>query len=235
MDEQTLADSFRHLGGQDAAPRPDCPDEHELAAALDGAVSPSSRPAFDDHVADCDYCVARLGRLGRIVSIMGDDHPSEFTLVRAKRMIPQRIYRRQTVGWAAAAAVLMAVTFTTMLFTLQHGGVHPPSSPAREVRNISQDAHRLEVLYPVDGAAVDTRRPVFRWSGIEGSIYYNVRIVGDDGTMIRQERVESTEWRLPNDLNLAVPEEYYFRVDAYLTESKSVSSSHVLFRMEDPD
>ena len=42
--------------------------------------------------------------------------------------------------------------------------------------------------------------------------------------------VEGTEWRLPAGLALTPGSEYFARVDAYLTDAKTLQSDYLLFR-----
>jgi hypothetical protein len=59
-----------------------------------------------------------------------------------------------------------------------------------------------------------------------------VRIVSDEGDLLWQEQVNETRWKLPAELVLTADTEYYVRIDAYLAESKALSSDYILFKVE---
>ena len=128
-----------------------------------------------------------------------------------------------------------AAVLTTLWFA--QSPEYPDSAvlPAPEVRNLDPDAYRPRITTPTEGSSLDLPGPLFEWSAVPGSLHYNVRIVSADGTLIWQERVQNSEWRLPEHLRLPAGEEYYFRVDAYLTQAKSLSSRHVMFRISEDD
>jgi hypothetical protein len=152
-------------------------------------------------------------------------------MARARKLVRKPSKIRHASRWAAAAVVLLAV-FSVARFGPQSENVETTTLPAPDLRSLDHDAYRPAVLFPSDGARIGVEGSMFRWSMVPGSLHYDVRVVSADGGMIWQERVEGTEWRLPTKLQLAEGEEYYFRVDAYLTEAKRVSSHHVLFRVE---
>jgi len=72
---------------------------------------------------------------------------------------------------------------------------------------------------------------VFRWTAVSNSLYYQLRIVSDEGDLVWQGRVDGTHWVLPAGLSLAPGAEYFVRVDAYLTEAKALNSDYLLFRV----
>lgn len=232
MNRSNLEELLRRTPGS-RGHTPDCPPDVTLTAALDGGLEPGRREAFDRHVAECDHCVGRLGQLARLSGQLEYGRVPDTTLARARRIPARTKIRRQAPRWAAAAVLVLAIAFTFDRFTPGPDGVEGPHSPTQQVRTIDPNAFRPGVLYPPDGAVIEMDGPLFRWSETPGSLHYDVRVVSVDGAMIWQEQTESTEWRLPPHLQLAAGEEYYFRVDAYLTEAKRVSSPHVLFKVKE--
>jgi hypothetical protein len=71
----------------------------------------------------------------------------------------------------------------------------------------------------------------FEWTPVPESLYYQLRIVSDEGDLIWQGRVDGTQWALPSDLPLVPGSEYFVRVDAYLAEAKAVNSDYFLFQV----
>jgi len=232
MDNHTFKEIFRGAARHVTAPTPDCPDDGVLVLALDGALDPEQRAVFESHVADCDHCIARLGRIGRLWHSDGDEHVPDISLARARKLVRKPSLIRQAPRWAAAAAVVLAVLSTALLLDRQPELTGLPGTAPPEVRTLDREAYRPAVLFPGNGETVGIHGLKFRWSEVSDSLHYDIRVVSADGGLVWQERVSDTEWRLPDDLRLEDGEEYYFRVDAYLTEAKSVSSRHVLFRVE---
>ena len=64
-----------------------------------------------------------------------------------------------------------------------------------------------------------------------GALFYDVRLVSLEGDLLLRERVEDTRWLLPETLKLEPGEEYFIRIDAYLSDSKFLSSEHVVFQV----
>ena len=234
MDELKAKELLGPAPGSGNRPGPDCPDDQLLTAALDGEYRIIEKPAFEEHVSSCDYCLARLGRIGRLRRGAAEAEISELTMARAQRLMPARLAVRPAPVWAAAATIGFAAILTA--FWLSRPPELPDSTaiPVPEVRNIDPDAYRPQVVFPRQGSFVDLREPLFEWAPVQGSLHYDVRIVSADGTLIWQERVQTPEWRLPEHLRLAAGEQYYFRVDAYLTQAQRLSSRHVMFRIR-PD
>ena len=115
---------------------------------------------------------------------------------------------------------------------VQDAGVYSPSvdplgEDVRQLRNIKQSNPGPTVLQPVEGADIRSSQLTIRWTSVPGSLYYDIRLVSEEGFMIWQERVEDTWSDLPDHVELIAGNHYFVRVDAYLAEAKSVSSKHV--------
>jgi len=209
-----------------------CPDEEQLAAYVDGGLPPDDAERLESHLADCDACIALVGLLSRQrVEPVAHATPQP-ELARPDEVLrPQRrSWRRFAPHLAAAAAVLVTISALTNLLQLQ--GTGSPDVPGeRATRNGSDVEPQLHVLYPTTGITLDAGHLRFRWSAVEGSRYYEVRIVSESGDLIREERVTGTEWQPADPLDLRPGVEYFVQVDAYPGEAKTVSSEHVPFRV----
>jgi hypothetical protein len=204
MDDQTLNAIFRSMARHETRPAPDCPEDVDLVAALDGSLDPKRRAVIELHAADCDHCVARLGRIGRLKRADSDERVSEITMARARKLVRKPSKIRHASRWAAAAVVLLAV-FSVARFGSQSENVETTTLPAPDLRSLDHDAYRPAVLFPSDGARIGVEGSMFRWSMVPGSLHYDVRVVSADGGMIWQERVEGTEWRLPTACPASAP------------------------------
>lgn len=131
------------------------------------------------------------------------------------------------------------MTFTLNKYPIDNAGLQspasslPPVATVRQSRNTDPDAFRPQILAPREGAAIDVAKTLFRWTEIQGSLYYDIRIVTGEGDMVWQDRVDGTEWTLPGHFQLEPGAQYYVRVDAYLAEAKSVNSRHLLFTVKE--
>ncbi|MCW8925518.1 MAG: fibronectin type III domain-containing protein [Xanthomonadales bacterium] len=241
MEHEKLSRFLGALSTLKVAPTAGCPDEHELAAFVDGGLPGESSKKMTTHLADCEYCVAQVGLLTRLGHTAPGQAASELALARARRLgkNSKRTALQRVSRWACAAVIVLALSLL-----IKTTSSDPEVSQAikkalpdavsetigpRQSRNLNTDALRPKVLAPVNGAIVDPGSLVFTWTGVPGSLHYDVRVVTEDGDLVWQTRVAGTELRLPATLHLEPDEEYFFRVDAYLANAKSLNSRHVLF------
>lgn len=215
---------------------PACPDEHEIAGYVEGALDEAAREQVELHLAGCGCCLTLVGLLCRERDA-GVIAPVPVEVVAQARALvtkgPQRRWRLAP-QWAAAAALVLAVPVLLQLGrNLENGaeGQGRPDPPA--TRTLASTTAGLQVLSPAAGTAVDARRLSFRWTEIAGTPFYDIRIVTDAGDVVIQQRVAGTTWRLPAQLNLQPGAEYFVHIDAYPSGDKAVSSDHVPFRVSD--
>ena len=237
MNHDSLRRKIRNMADAAAVPTPDCAGDHQIASWAEGSVDAESRRRWLSHIAGCDYCIARLGQVNRLRDVEFEDEVPEILLARAVRVghaARARRARKTAHRWAAAAVVVLAVA---LLFGRPGsdpdgltGAPNGPAAVSPQSRTIDPDAMRPLILAPPEGSGILAGDSLIRWQGIPGSLYYEIRLVSADGDMIWQERVASTEWRLPGHLQLVPGEDYFVRVDAYLAEAKSINSRHVKFR-----
>ncbi|HET7204632.1 MAG TPA: zf-HC2 domain-containing protein [Steroidobacteraceae bacterium] len=208
-----------------------CPDEHQIAAYVDGVLEASGRETLELHLADCSACLALVGLLSRERDANPGGTVPEQAVSRARNVVMANPRRHPVAPqWAAAAAVVLSMS--VLLFVTQQpgpvDGLQEPSS-ARATRSIPSGVSAVQVLYPRAGMAVDPKSLTFRWTEVPGSHYYDVRVVNDSGELIGERRVVGTEWRSTGQLALHPGADYFVHVDAYPSEAKSVSSEHVPF------
>ena len=244
MDEHKFTQLLRSKSAEVSGKSRFCPEDQLIARYFGGSLSDRERAGLKHHLAGCRFCLARIGNLARLDSSDHGQEVPEFILAEAKRLAKSSAPLRtwSTPAWATAATVILAVAFT-----LNWKSPNPVESApvtarpdlavqdvvGRQSRNSDPRAMAPHILAPQEGARINPEAFIIRWSEIQGTLYYDVRIVSDDGGLLRQERVEGTQWSLPPELELASGREYYVRVDAYLAEAKSLSSRHVVFIVEE--
>jgi len=205
---------------------------------MEGGLSESDHADFERHLADCAWCMERVGMIGRASSNEFNETLPEFTFARACRMvgpnnIPMPAWRHHAPRWAAAAIVVLAISLAVRGPT----PVAPVSdfNDVRTERNIRPFSPIPRLLSPSEDSRIELAHARFEWSPVADSLFYRVRIVSDAGDLLWQERTQGTHWNPPPELHLMAGGEYFVRIDAYLTEAKSVSSDYVAFRVEGPN
>jgi len=236
MTPESLPSILRSGSAADPGRGPVCPDEHTIAAYVDGTLGADSREGIEVHLADCDHCLALVGLLSRERAVVATEPVAELALARAQALIRPQSRRRGSSApqWAAAAAVVVAVASLVRLsqpvapIEIANDGSNAPTT-----RAAAADSQGLTVLSPRPGATVSANALAVRWTPVPGSHYYEVRVVTDAGDVVTEEHVSGTAWRPKDPASLQSGVEYFVHVDAFVADDKSVSSDHVPFRVVD--
>jgi len=230
--------------------QPGCPDDYTVAAYSDGGLSERDHGRFEYHLADCAYCTERVGILGLAREAETTVQVPELLQARSARLAKAADTKGATVNpahwrkaprWAAAAVVVLAIGVLSQLYSpnpnVQERSlpIETTGQPAdiRETRNMDPGEIGPSFLSPLEGMTIIPDDGVFNWTPVRDSLYYQLRIVSDEGDLVWQERVDGTQWALPSGLSLLPGAEYFVRVDAYLAEAKALNSDYVLFRVGD--
>jgi hypothetical protein len=214
----------------------ECPDEHQIAAYVDGALPTATRRGLETHLADCDYCLTLVGLLSRERAVPATEPVSNPMIARAEEPARRESQSgtRPVPHWAAAAVVVIAMA--TLIRVTQSPG--PPDgltegSDAPTTRSAAATTSGLTLLSPTPGVDVNSGQLTVRWTPVPGTRYYDVRVVTDVGDVVAEEHVGGTEWRLSDPAVLQPGAEYFVHVDAFIADDKTVSSEHVAFRVAD--
>jgi hypothetical protein len=209
---------------------PECPDEHEIAAYVEGAIGDTTRDSMELHLADCERCTLLVGTLSRLEVESAESVPEE-TMARAERLAGAQpaSWSRYFPHLAAAAVLVLAVGF---VFNTREA---PPVQAESDYRTTRGPAAQpvMKILSPAIGAGVSADGLLIRWTEVPGTRYYLVRIVTASGALVTEQRVTETEWRPGNGITLDTGEEYYVRVEAYPAAGPSAGSIHVPFTVRD--
>jgi len=208
---------------------PDCPDDYLLASYMEGGLSERDHGRFESHLAECAFCMERVGALGRAGESSAVDAVGEATHSHSHKTP----FSRPATRWATAA--LLVITVGLIASRQSSDGVSsipavPEGQGTTSERFIEPASPIPEIISPRKGGLVDSRPYVFRWKEVPGSLFYDIRIVSDDGAQIVRQRVWDTQWTLPEAIDLQTGTEYFVRVDAFVSEGKAVSSEHTLFK-----
>lgn len=238
MDSKNLIPLLK-LAARPGEPQPGCPSDDNMSSYIEGGLTAEEHGCFETHLADCGYCLARVGALGRAAVGEQEQPVARFLLARAGRLVEvdrtTGIHPRLNARWAIAAAVLLTLGAASLFRAGDEFDLTGPDSsggPAQELRiSRSVDSGPLAPDQSPTGGGMGIRvdRKVFSWSAVDDSLFYEVRVVSDEGDLLWQERTNDTRWELPRDLQLADGKEYFLRVDAFITETKSLGSDYFDF------
>lgn len=241
MEKQELIELITKHDRTVGAPGPDCPDCDELVAFLYGLDERDARVTFRAHLDECRYCMARLGIVAQSQQFDDTEAIEHDLLAQAIRFgHPNAKGRfRMQQRWVAAAVlaviVLSSAFFLADSYTKPFSSSVPSEAPDRSMRNLDAGTLRTLIIAPLNGSEVAMEPMRIQWTGVAGSLYYDLRLVDDQGFVIWEGRVDATEYTLALDeLNLETGQRYFVRVDAYLAESKSIGSPHVGFIVRAP-
>lgn len=224
----------------------DCPDDNRLASYMEGGLSEQGLARFELHLADCGYCIVRVGLLSRARESGIETTVPDLVMARSRALAgsaDKQTFKlnslsslRNATGWAAAAVVVLALGLLANMDSSNQASPEWSTPDARQpvtgqVRNLDPGALAPRVVFPPEGATVGPAELIFNWTAIPDSLYYQVRIVSDDGDLVWKQRVEGTQWEPPSGLALTPGAEYFVRVDAYLGEAKALNSDYLLFRI----
>ena len=238
MDDRTRIALLKLQTVELTARTPFCPEDQQIAEYFDGDLAEAERNSLQHHLADCRFCLARVGVLERLQQNAAAQRVPEDLLATAKLLQSPRPQRRSRwqPAWAAAAVLVMALA--TVLTVRQEPAEAPDAGPPSAdsntgeflpIRSIRTESAYLEVYAPAPGADLAAGGLV-RWAAVPGKAYYSISILTLAGDVLWSERLDDNEWRMRDSLQLAAEHEFYLRVDAHLSDGRTVSSKHRLFR-----
>lgn len=241
MEQHRLIELLRLKSAEVSGQTRFCPDDELITNYFEGSLNERARSGLKRHLVDCRFCMARVGNLERSANKEEPQGVPSSVLAEAKHLHkpPLPSGTRRTPAWATAAIVVLAIAFVFNQFSdqLQTQGEAPvsmqPVTELPQIRSIGKQTPRPEIIVPLVGQTLPINEPVFKWTAVSGSLYYDVRLVSAEGETVWEDRVKSTSQSLPGQLQLQAGTDYYLRVDAYLAEAKRVSSRHVLFTTEE--
>jgi hypothetical protein len=220
-----------------------CPQETEYAGLIDGTLPDEERARLADHLAHCQKCLDLVTCLVRIQDRPQDQVPQELVAAALKlgsdgqvMRLPARFQWQAALAAAAGVVLVVGVLFTqypqiTDVF-LRSDPSQPSDSDSQSVRVNGRGQDRLSILFPAQGAAIDSSRPEFRWSSVDQSLYYEFQVLSDNGDILWEGRTEETQLQLPPEFNLDRDTSYFVWVRVYLPDGKTIKSKAVAIRVD---
>lgn len=220
MNRKKLTHLLRVSGTDTGEPTRFCPDDEAIAGFVDGGLAASAHQSIAHHLTECAACVARVGRLTRLMRPASESGVASIN--------NQFIRRRRLTSWAAAASVVLTFGFLGV-FLLITG----PDTDFRDTRSSGSGLPLVRIQAPEAGLSVQAGS-VIEWTAVPDSTYYEVRIVSDVGDIVRSIRVDDTEYQINGLSDLEPGRDYFVRVEARLPDNRSFTSDHVLLRISRP-
>ena len=243
MDDYKYTKLLRLQSAELMGSTPFCPEDQQIAEYFDGDLNEAERTVLERHLTDCRFCLARIGALERLEENRSNQRVPGAILATAKQIAHKVPARRLRLApaWASAAVVVIALfmIISKSQETVLEPGISPTALPStgknsRQLRNVNRDAMDINVLIPAPGAdpgaGMHHGLPV-QWTEVPGNLHYDIYVLSNAGDVLWTQRLEATEWALPESLNLAAGSKYYFRVEARLPDGRTVSSKHVVFEV----
>ena len=236
-----------------------CPDEWQLAAYADSQLAGRALQRVESHLADCRSCLDQVAFLARLRSVEMPAEVPASLLVQARELFApgQGAAGRPRWLWGTVGAATAGLGVSLALWLSQPSMVIvPPRAPAvapaetppaappasepmplspPQVRNGQKKTTVLKILLPREGSVVPRDSLEFRWTDIPGSLFYEVKVVTEDGALVWEAHVMGTRASLPSDVRLARGSKYFVWVRAHLPEGRLAKSEIVGFAVASPD
>ncbi len=235
-DHTDLTRRISMVAGPGTKPGRHCPGATTLAAYVDSTLGPSQRTDFEEHLADCSFCLGQVGSLVRDAEQELPAVPSH--LLDAVQSRPASwsawIPKPALTMLAVAATVILAVTvglrFDWIPETQPTAGSTTPPAEERTVRNGATSASGPQILEPLEEATVSGAEISLRWRETSETLQYSVLLVSLQGDVVWEDRVVGSRALIPAT-DLIPGQRYFVWVEAHLRGGGSLKSAAVGFRV----
>jgi hypothetical protein len=109
---------------------------------------------------------------------------------------------------------------------------HPTELRTPVVRG-SEDQSKPTVVVPRDGAVVKVGQQPLRWKTVADAMFYEVKIVSEDGSAVVTESSNNAELQI-NKAALQAGHKYFVKIVAHLSGGRTVTGGAVSFRVAEP-
>ena len=197
--------------------RPDCLDEHTVAALADGTLDAEARGRALAHVATCALCRRAVASVAEALAAGPITHEIEIVEGRRRRRGP---VLRVAVPLAAAATVLLLLWSPAHDPFGRHRGPPPP----------------LPATIPVPRSPVGAVAAVndLRWSHVTGADRYRVTVFDATGGVVFATEATDTVALFPDSIALVPGASYLWKVDARTGFDRWAASELAAFSIAGP-
>jgi|SRR5881394_1737003 len=202
--------------GETPIAKPDCLDEHTVAALADGTLDAETRGRALVHLATCALCRRAVASVAEALADGPITHEIEIVEGRRRRGGP---LVRIAVPLAAAATVLLLLWSPADDRSPGHRGPPPPPATTPILRS------------PV--GAVSAAKEL-RWSHVAGADRYRVTVFDATGGVVFAADVSDTVVAFPDSIVLVPDVSYLWKVDARTGFDRWATSELTEFRIAGP-
>ncbi len=202
--------------GETPIAKPDCLDEHTVAALADGTLDAETRGRALVHLATCALCRRAVASVAEALADGPITHEIEIVEGRRRRGGP---LVRIAVPLAAAATVLLLLWSPADDRSPGHRGPPPPPATTPILRS------------PV--GAVSAAKEL-RWSHVAGADRYRVTVFDATGGVVLAADVSDTVVAFPDSIVLVPDVSYLWKVDARTGFDRWATSELTEFRIAGP-
>ncbi len=197
--------------------KPECLDEHTVAALAEGSLDPEARGRALAHVATCALCRRAVASVAEALAAVPITHEIEIVEGRRRRGGP---ILRIAVPLAAAATVLLLLWSPAADRFPGHRGPPPPPPATTPIPRS-----------PVGAVAAVND---LRWSPVSGADRYRVTVFDATGGVVFATEASDTVVAFPDSITLVPGASYLWKVDARTGFDRWAASELTEFRVAGP-
>jgi hypothetical protein len=227
-----------------------CPSHGVIASYLEQRLDAREKSRFEDHLADCDFCLGLIGGLARQQKTREPVEVPDFLVRQAISLAPvkgkQGLPRR---GALVPALASLVVAGAVLLNSPQPGNFVPrvsaptvekvrqpevaPKPPGQhseesDIRSLKAATLKLLLLEPRPESVVRRKGLQFRWKPLGGAAYYEIRVLDSQGDAVWQRQTSNSAAQLPSELPLQ-PGKYFVWVHVYFKDGRMIKSDTIGF------
>ena len=178
--------------------------DEQLAAFLDGRLTPQQRMLAVAHLSECPSC--------------RHDMTAARRLLRDRRAVPRRWF-------GPALTLIAAVVAFAAVGRVAPRGFDP--GPARSPAGVSEPdaAAAVRVVSPNDRAVVSDSGLTLRWESAGAAATYHVMLQDATGGLLWDATTADTVVTPPYDVGLVPGQHYFWSVDAKLADGRSAKAA----------
>ncbi len=187
---------------------------------LEDELSQLDRVQLEAHVGRCNDCATQFAALARLPDALKRNVPVQLSNEVLKRAIGIVGGRESGSRWtfrffnsplrlAFAGVSVLAVALTTYLLI--------PRPEPLQFRSTDATTPMLS-LFPLDGATVRAKSPVFQWSAVVRSSAYKFSLMDENGVSVWNWDIRDTSLVLPSTVVLIPGKTYLWRVESFLAD-----------------
>ncbi|HYC30858.1 MAG TPA: zf-HC2 domain-containing protein [Gemmatimonadales bacterium] len=177
---------------------PDCLDEAQLAALVDGATDPARRERITLHLAECASCRRAVASVAAAL----EDPEVAGAVAAAAPPVRRRLTRFLLPATAAAAIVFLAVLG------------RQPGAPVNDPTHRAPEAAAPGQPLAIAPLGAGPRPASLRWQAVPEADLYRVTLYAMDGSVLYARELRDTAASLPDSVELAPGRSYRWLVEA---------------------